>query len=120
MSSNNPILTPEIRAELEEFFKQMDPEKLEELQSQTYFFRIIASAYHCKSTDINVITDDIYMGFEGELPREQIYDIVKEFLPSLFINEDIFFYGKFTELGIQIAEQHIAMLGLYQTSENIH
>jgi len=93
--------------QVKEALEQLDPMEVARLQLQTHVYRIITSMYNTQSCDAAVLADDIFIYYEGNVPKELVREVVDGVLPFVLHGTGLVFPdGKLTLEGVHIAKQH--------------
>jgi hypothetical protein len=110
---------------IDKMIEELGEDKFEELQMQTYCYRILTSIYYCASTDPIIIAKDIIRSFGDivEVPLEfqdNIKSIVEHYLPMVVGDPSIMVDGILTANAITIAQHHNKFLNLGYTKKKLH
>jgi len=110
---------------IDKMIEELGEDKFEELQTQTYCYRILTSIYYCASTDPVIITKDIIRSFGKmvEVPTDfqaNIRSIVEHYLPMVVNDSDVMVDGVLTDEAISIAQRHNEFLKLGYSKKKLH
>jgi hypothetical protein len=96
-----------------EQLEQLDPMEVKMLQFQTHVFRILTSIYCTKSIEEQPIIDDIFLHYDGNVPKNLIKQVVTDILPYVLHGSGLVFPdGKLTLEGEHIAKEHLKLCNI--------
>lgn len=97
-----------IAERLDGIFDDMDPELVEKFQRVTHLCRTLTSMYSTNSIDFDTVVGDVFLYYNGTVPKELIVDVVSTYLPIILADRSLTLSdGQLTEDAIEIAQTHL-------------